>query len=493
MPTQRGGGSVGQSLQYVDPAAPERSAPAGVDLLKESQSNLIARPAIGGGGCGTRKRKGGFYPSVMSGVVNAGVVMAPLTAFAARKLFSRKHRRGGGKRGNLLRAQKEEARAQLEVIGKPSGPNVAAFVAAKRRGSDKAEEFLTEFRKRKQEKAEANEAKRRAQAEKKATRNAKKAEKAAEKAAKKATKKAKKNVKAAAAVIAKLSNRPRSNTSSNNNNNSERAPTQAQLRREAEENAARAKAELKAAKAKRPVKNSQVAWFTLVKNARTKLAANGVPTQKNAMKYASLLRDGKNAEAEEFLRNFRGRSRKVAKSPEAATGPSPFAAAGNNAGRPSAAAASAAVTKKVKKTAAPSAAAASAAPTKKVKKTAANASGNGEPKKRKSPSPGQKAYFEALRTARERLSALGKFKPANMAKWASLKVSKKSNAANSLAAFEQNFRTRVAEAPAAPAKASKAPKKALTAVAEAKENENENENENNMQGYEENFHSNRNE
>lgn len=477
MPTQKGGGSVGQSLRYVDTAAPEQSASAGSDLLKESQSNLIARPAIGGG---TRKRKGGFYPSVMSGVVNAGVVLAPLTAMAARKLFTRKHRKGGGKRGNVLRAQKEEARAELEVIGKPSGPDVAAFVAAKRQGSEKAEEFLTQFRKKKQEKAEANESKRRAAASKKATRNAKKAEKAANKAAKKATKKAKANVKAAAALLA-AAPPSRSNSSSN----SERAPTQAQLRREAEENAARAKAEAKAAKAKRPVKNSQQAWFTLVKNARARLAANGVPTQKNAMKYASLLRDGKTAEADAFLRNFRTRSRKLTKSSEAVVGPSPFAAAGNNAGTVAAAA--------PKKPSGNSAAAASAsaAVTKKKKapSAAVTASGNGAEKKRKSPSPAQKAYFEALRTARATLGAMGKPKPANMAKWASLKVSKKNNAANSLAAFEQNFRSRVTAAPAAPAKAAKAPKKALTAVAEAKENENENE----MQGYEENFHSNRNE
>lgn len=448
MPSHKGGGSVGQSLKYVDPSAPERSASAGSDLLKES--GLIARPAIGGGGCGTRKRKGGFYPSVMKGVVNAGVVLAPLTAVAARRLFSRKQRRGGGKKGNLFRADKEEAKRQLEAVGKPSAANVLAFVAAKRRGSEAAEEYLGQFRKKKQEKNEANEARRR-------ERNTKKAEKAAARAAAREAKKASKKAKKAAEAkpASAESSASTASTASSNSSNNERPPTQAQLRREAEENAARAKAA-----AKKPLKNSQVAWFSLVENAAKRLATNGLPTRKNAMKYASLLKQGKTEEAEAFLANFRARSRKSnkkpakkAKTPEAA----PSAAAGNN--RPAAAAASAAAPK-------------------------ANNAGT---KKRKSPSAAQKAYFEALRTARATLGTMGRPKPSNMAKWASLKVSKKNNAPASLARFEQEFRSRVSAAPAAAAKASKKPaKKELTAVAEAKENNN---NQNSMQGYSENFES----
>jgi hypothetical protein len=446
MPTQKGGGSVGQSLKYVDPAAPERSASAGEDLLKES--GLIARPAIGGG---TRKgRRGGFYPSVMTGVVNAGVVLAPLTAMAARKLFTRKHRKGGGKKGNMLRANKEEAKRVLEGVGKPSAANVLAYVAAKRRGSAAGEEYLTSFRKRKQEKNEAEEAKRRAKEEKKAA-------KAAERAAKRASKKAKKGVAAKAASAAStVSTASTTSTRSNRSSNSERAPTQAQLRREAEENAARARAEAKAA-AKKPLKNSQVAWFSLVENAAKRLATNGVPTRKNAMKYASLLKQGKTEEAESFLANFRARSRKSNKKPA--------------------------------KKAAPTAAASSAAAAAAVPKAASPkpSGNNGATKKRKSPSAAQKAYFEALRTARATLGAMGRPKPSNMAKWASLKVSKKNNASASLSRFEEEFRSRVSAAPAAPAKApKKASKKELTAVAEEKENNN---NQNSMQGYSENFES----
>lgn len=420
MPTQIGGGSIAQSLRYVDPAAPERSASAGSDLLKES--GLIARPAIGGG---TRKsRKGGFYPSVMTGVVNAGIVLAPLTALAARKLFSRKTRKGGGRKGERFLADKEEAKRQLENIGKPSAANVLAFVAAKRRGSAEADIYINGFRKKKQNKEEANQAKRRAKEEKKAA-------KAAERAAKKATRKAKK-----AAIVKPASNVSNASTVSNNNNtnnNSYRAPTntKAQLMREAEENAARVK---------KPLKNSQVAWLSLIANAQQKLKANGVPTRKNAMRYASLLKQGKGEEASAFLENFRGRSRKVNAKAKAAT---PKAATPPAAEAP--------------------------------KKATAT---NGSIKKRKSPSPAQKAYFEALSTAKTVLGTLGKPKASNRAKWASLKVSKKNNAAESLAKFEQNFATRMSMEPAKVNKPVKKEMKPLTAV-----------NENNMQGYSENFES----
>jgi hypothetical protein len=433
MPRQQGGGSVGQSLKYVDPAAPEQSAAAGTDLLK--QNGLIVRPAIGGG---TRKKQGGFYPSVMSGVVNAGVYLAPVAAIAGRRLFSQKQRRGGGKKGNVFQAQKEEAKAELDVIGKASAANVLAFVAAKRRGSAAAEEYRTKFRNKKLEKAIELEGKRLAKEEKKAAREAKRA-----------SKKAKKPVSSASTAASRRSKSAASNKSN-------RPITKAQIRREAEENVARAKAEVAAAKsaAKKPLKNSQVAWMSLIDNAAKRLANTGVPTRKNAMRYASLLKQGKNAEASAFLANFRARSRKsnkkTAVKAAAALAKVSEAAAGNNAG-------------------------VSAAPKK---------ANNSATKKRKSPSAAQKAYFEALRTARATLGAVGKPKPANMAKWASLKVSKKNNAGASLAAFEENFRSRVSAAPAAPAPApKKAAKKALTAVAEAKNNENENE----MQGYSENF------
>ena len=112
--SQKGGGSVGQSLQYVDTSAPERSAPAGHNLLVER--GLTVRPAIGGSRKGSRKtrasrkKRGGFYPSVMSGVVTGGVVLAPMAAFAARKLLTRKNRRGGGKMKKRKQTSKKNYR-----------------------------------------------------------------------------------------------------------------------------------------------------------------------------------------------------------------------------------------------------------------------------------------------------------------------------------------------------------------------------------------------
>lgn len=438
MPAQKGGGSVGQSLKYVDPAAPEQSAAAGTDLLK--QQGLIVRPAIGGsvaapshrGGGQTRKKKGGFFPSVMSGVVNAGMYLAPLTAIAGRRLFSQKQRRGGGKKGNVFRAQKEEAKAELDVIGKASAANVLAFVAAKRRGSEAAEEYLTQFRKKKQEKNEANTARRRAKEDAKA---AKAAERAAKKASKKASKKAKKPASAASSA---------STVSTAASNNNDRPVTKAQMMREAAENAARAKAEANAAKvaAKKPLKNSQVAWFSLVENAAKRLAGNGVPSRKNAMRYASLLKQGKNAEASAFLANFRARSRKSNKKTAAAAPKSlvaakpPSAAAGNN---------------------------------------------GAATKKRKSPSAASKRYFEELKEARRLLGEVGHPTGPNMSKFASMRL-KGENTTDFLRNFASRRPKSLATAKAGKkAKAAPAPAKALTAVAE------KNENENDMQGYSENF------
>ena len=440
MPSQKGGGSIAQSLRYMDPAAPEQSGPAGSNLLKEH--GLIARPAIGGG---TRKKRGGFYPSVMSGVVNAGVVLAPLTAMAARKLWSRK---GGTRKGNRWVAEKEEAKRILEAIHKPSAKNVLAFAAAKRRGSGPTEEFLEGFREKAMVKAIANEDKRIAKEEKKAAR-----------AAKKGTKKVKKAAEAAAGKPpSAASTASRSGSMSSNNSGPYRAPTQAQLLREAKENAARAAAELKAAKAKRPVKNSQLAWFTLIDNAQKRLAANGTPSRKNAMRYASLLKQGKADEAEAFLMNFRARSRKSNKR----------SANRNRNGNGNGVAASAAPKK-----------------SHKVKASEKAAAGNNSgAKKPKEHSAASKRYFEELKTARQLLGEVGHPTGPNMSKFASMRLK-----GENTTAWLENFKSRRPKS-LATAKAEKKGKAAaaaapaaLSAVAEA------NENANSMQGYSDNFES----
>jgi hypothetical protein len=406
MPNQTGGGSVGQSLHYVDPSAPERSASAGSDLLV--QRGLIARPAIGGSRKRRGNNKGGFMPSIMAGVVDNAVVTGPLAAFAARKLWNnRKTRKGGGKKGNIWEAQKAEAKAILEEIAKPSAKNIIAFAAARRNGAASAQSYLNAFRQQKVKKAEefsakriakgeAAEARQRKQQEEEAQRAAKKAEKEAKKAAADAEKAAKQAAKAAAKAtkeaekVAKGQTRrkkavaaapvveapvavaaPKSN---------ERAPTLMQIRREAAANVAAARAEAKAARRSRKVGNNATA-------AARRAHAKAIEAREKA------------------------------------------AAAGNN--------------------------------------TTA--------KKRKSPSAAQKAYFTALKSARETLGAFGKPKGPNMAKWASMKVK-----GQNTSAFEQNFRTRMGTAKAAgPAGAGAGAPKKLSAVAEA----------NNMQGYSENFES----
>lgn len=355
MSNQTGGGSVGQSLQYVDPSAPERSASAGSDLLV--QRGLIARPAIGG----SRKRKGGFLPSVMAGVVDNAVVTAPLAAFAARRLWNnRKTRKGGGKKGNIWAAQKAEAKAILEEIAKPSAKNIIAFAAARRNGAPSAKAFLNAFRQQKIKKAEefsakrmakgeAAEARQRKQQEEEAQRAAKKAEKEAKKAAAEAEKAAKQAAKAAAKAAKEAEKLAKNQTRRKKAPaapvpaapvvvSNERAPTQAQLRREAEANAAAARAAAAEAKA-----------------AAAKVARRSRKAPNNATAAAQ-----------------RAHSKAIEAREKAARAKA--AAAGNN--------------------------------------TTA--------RKRKSPSAGQKAYFTALRSAK---AALGKSaKGPNMARWASMKV-----------------------------------------------------------------------
>ncbi len=283
MPKQRGGGSVGQSIKWVDPAAPEQTAAAGGDLLKQ-QGNIV-RPAIGGG---TRKnkRQGGFYPSVMAGVVDNGLLIAPMAAFAGRKLLSRKTRKvGGGKKGNVWRAQQAEAKAVLGAYGKPTAKNIAKYAAAKRKGSLQAEEVLLDFRKRRQEKVEAIEAAKRARAEKrdaakasrKAAKNAEKQAKAVARASKKAMKNAEKAAKPKTKKVKKVAVIvPQTETNTN------RPISALQLKRLAEANAAAAKKAMK-----KTVKTGQTAWQDLMEQAKVRLATEGKATIKDTRALAT--------------------------------------------------------------------------------------------------------------------------------------------------------------------------------------------------------------
>jgi hypothetical protein len=122
-----------QPLSFVDSSYKEPSASAGSDL--QVQNGLVLRPRIGG-----------FYPSIMRGVVEGGQYLAPLVALTGRKMFTRKS--GGGKKEDWAR-NRERARAELERYGNPSGVNVNKYAAYVRKNSGKAAAFLDEFRDRK--------------------------------------------------------------------------------------------------------------------------------------------------------------------------------------------------------------------------------------------------------------------------------------------------------------------------------------------------------
>jgi len=121
-----------QPLSFVDSSYKEPSASAGSDL--QVQNDLVLRPRIGG-----------FFPSVMQGVVDGGRYLAPLAALTGRRMFSRK---GGGKKEDWAR-NRERARAELQRYGNPSGVNVNKYAAYVRKDSRAAAAFMDEFRGRK--------------------------------------------------------------------------------------------------------------------------------------------------------------------------------------------------------------------------------------------------------------------------------------------------------------------------------------------------------
>lgn len=336
MVKQNGGGSVGQSLRYVDTAAPEQTAPAGSDLLIE-RGNIV-RPAIGGG---TRKRKGGFLPSIMTGVVDAGLLTVPLAGFTARKMWNNRSRKGGAKMEKWL-VQKEEAKAILQAYGKPSAQNIQAYAMARRRGSEVANSYLEGYRKRKQEKAEANEAHKAAKAAAKAAakreRNEKRAATKKNKPVKeKKAKKTKKNKGPTAPVVKGkhifFNNEGRELPSTANRNkalaslakkvaspktpNNVRPTTPVVNRPKTPPNnvpkTKKAKKEKKvkvvnasaAPKTRRSPSEGSKKYFEALRKAREYLGTIGAPTGPNMSKYASMKMKGENTSNWEA--NFRTR------------------------------------------------------------------------------------------------------------------------------------------------------------------------------------------
>jgi len=126
-----------QPLSYTDLLYKGPSSGAGSNL--QVQNDLILRPRIGGS-------RGGFYPSIMKGVVDGGVYLAPLAALTGRRMFTRKN--GGGKKENWAR-NRGEAKVSLERYGKPSAVNVNKYAALKRKDTRKAADFKRAFIQRK--------------------------------------------------------------------------------------------------------------------------------------------------------------------------------------------------------------------------------------------------------------------------------------------------------------------------------------------------------
>ena len=134
-----------QPLSYTDTSYKEPSSWAGSNL--QIQNDLILRPRIGGSRRGgSRSSKGGFYPSVMKGVVDGGVYLAPLAALTGRRMFTRKN--GGGKKENWTR-NRGVAKVSLQRYGKPSAVNVNKYAALKRKDTRKAAEFKRAYIQRK--------------------------------------------------------------------------------------------------------------------------------------------------------------------------------------------------------------------------------------------------------------------------------------------------------------------------------------------------------
>lgn len=78
--------SGGQPLSYVDPKYQNPSAPAGQNV-GNPLSTQIVRPAL------AQQQQGGFYPSIMGGVVQNAQLLIPVAARQGMSLFA-KYRKG---------------------------------------------------------------------------------------------------------------------------------------------------------------------------------------------------------------------------------------------------------------------------------------------------------------------------------------------------------------------------------------------------------------
>jgi len=99
---QRGGQvSAGAPLSYFDPKYQEPSAPAGQNVGNPT-STLVVRPGL--------LQQGGFYPSVMGGVVQNAGLLFPVAARQGMSLFSKYKKSRKMRRGRKSRKQTRKVR-----------------------------------------------------------------------------------------------------------------------------------------------------------------------------------------------------------------------------------------------------------------------------------------------------------------------------------------------------------------------------------------------
>lgn len=289
-----GGGSVQQPLAYMDPTQTVPSAPAGSTMLV--QQGLVVRPEIHRQ---TGGNQGGFLPSVMKGVVNSGVIVAPLAAMAAKRMWNgtRKSRRGGGKKEDWAH-NREAAKEELTKYGKPSALNVNKYAALKRKSEEEADEWLTGYILKKRTTA------------KKGTKKGKtnnKTEKKPKKEVKKTKAEAHSNVKTAS-LWKDLVERAKKNLSLYGKPSGPNIMKLASLHKKGENTQAFVKNFKTRKQYASPSKSPRSAYKNNLKTARNYLRQFGKPSAPNLSKFVSLKRKGESTVAVENAVKARGKA-----------------------------------------------------------------------------------------------------------------------------------------------------------------------------------------
>jgi hypothetical protein len=102
---QQGGQvSAGAPLQYFDPNYQQPSAPAGQNVGNPT-SELVVRPAL-------LQQSGGFYPSIMGGVVQNAGLLFPVAARQGMSLFSKYKKGKPTRKGRKTRKARKQTRKQ---------------------------------------------------------------------------------------------------------------------------------------------------------------------------------------------------------------------------------------------------------------------------------------------------------------------------------------------------------------------------------------------